>query len=363
MIVERTQYFAKPGNVETVLDIRRRASAVRREIGLASGRILARVGGDDGGPDVSWEASFHDKAAHDADLAARAASAEFTAIRKEMRAAIDDFRREVLELDDQPIANGMRPVDMALSDVAPREVVFPSAGRDLKGYLYTPPGDGPFPCMICNHGSTIDKGTLDVSRPGTAALLASWGIASFLPHRRGYGNSPGPSWREEAPAEFGSDEYDAQIVARLNAESDDVIAALGCVAAMREIDDNHIGVMGSSFGGINTLLAASKSSRFSCAIDFAGAAMNWDRAPRLRQFMTEAGRKVVMPLFLLQAANDYSIRPTLELADALKGKDGRVVWSRIFPIFGVTPMEGHLLEGRGAMFWEEDVHRFLERYL
>jgi len=363
MIVERTQYFAKPGNAGAVLDIRRRASAIRRTIGLASGRILNRIVEDEGAPDVSWECSFHTREAHEADLAARAASPEFTAIRAEMRASIRDFRREILEIDDQPIANGMRPVDVTASDVAPREIVFPSDGRDLKGYFYAPPGPGPFPCIICNHGSSIDRGTWDVSRPATAALLASWGIASFLPHRRGYGNSPGPAWREEASAPPGTEEYDGQLLARLDRESDDVIAALACVADLPEVDAGHIGVMGSSFGGINALLAASKSDRFTCAINFAGAAMNWERAPRLAQFMVEAGHKVVMPLCLLQAANDYSIGPTRDLTAALKDDPGRILFSRIYPTFGVTPMEGHLLESRGAMFWGEDVHRFLELYL
>ena len=40
--------------------------------------------------------------------------------------------------------------------------------------------------------------------------------------------------------------------------------------------------MGSSFGGINTLFAAAKTDRFRCAVEFAGAAMNWDRTPALR---------------------------------------------------------------------------------
>jgi hypothetical protein len=39
------------------------------------------------------------------------------------------------------------------------------------------------------------------------------------------------------------------------------------------------------------------------------------------------------------------------------------VWSKIFPAFGVTPLEGHLLESQGAILWSADVRRFLERHL
>jgi len=363
MIIERTQYFAKPGLAAEVLAIRRRASAVRREIGLPSGSIHTRApGSQPDSPDVVWECAFHDAAAQEADLAMRGASAAFAAVRADMGKAIDRFDRYVFSQDDERLSNGMRPIDLRDQPIEPLEMTFPSGGRALKGYLFLPPGEGPFPCLICNHGSGIEQGSLDVSRPGSAALLMSWGIACFLPHRRGYGNSPGPAWRSEVSAEFGTDEYDRQLLARLDAESSDVIAALDLVAGLPEIDPAHIGVFGSSFGGTNTLFAASKERRFTCAVDFAGAAMNWDRTPGLRAGMTAAAAKVEMPLFLIQAGNDYSVRPTLELAAALDGH-ASPVWSKIYPNFGCNAMEGHLLESRGASVWAEDVHRFLERYL
>lgn len=363
MILERTHYFAKPGRVDAVLAIRRRACAVRRTLGLAAGRVFLSTPASSGRvPDVTWECAFPDQAAHSADLAARAASADFAAVRAEMGANIDAFDRVCLVEDDAPLANGMQPVDLYGRAIVPREVKFASAGRELAGYLYLPPGDGPFPCLIRNHGSGIQQGTLDVSRPEGAALLMSWGIASFLPHRHGYGNSPGPGWREEANAPFGTDEYDAQVSARLDRESNDVLAAFDCVAAMKEIRTDHIGVMGSSFGGTNTLLAAAKSDRFTCAIDFAGAAMNWDNTPKLRELMLGAAQRVKMPLFLIQAENDYSIRPTKEIAASLAG-NGRVVWSKIYPAYGFLPWEGHLFESTAQHIWAADIRRFLELYL
>jgi dienelactone hydrolase len=363
MIVERTQYFAKPGLADEVLAIRRKASAVRRALGLSSGRIFTRgLGSQADSPDVVWECVFHDETEQQADLATRAASPDFEAVRATMRAAIDRFDRYVFKEEALDLASGMRPTGLRDQAIVPREIAFMSAGRELKGYLFLPPGEGPFPCLICNHGSGIEQGSLDVSRPGNGALLMSWGIASFLPHRRGYGNSPGPAWRSEVVAEFGTVDYATQIKARLDAEADDIVAALGCVSALPEIDAAHIGVMGSSFGGTTTLFAAAKEPRFTCAIDFAGAAMNWDRAAILRAGMTAAAAQVTMPLFLIQAENDYSIRPTLELAASLKDSP-RPVESRVYPAFGINPNEGHLFESRGAQLWSEDVRRFLERWL
>jgi dipeptidyl aminopeptidase/acylaminoacyl peptidase len=279
-----------------------------------------------------------------------------------MRTHLSRFERHVFHAVDNDRPSRMRPTAITGHTIRPRQVTFARAGHVLRGWLHLPPGDGPFPCVITNHGSGINQSTEDTSRPGTAALLMSWGIASLLPHRRGYGNSEGPAWRAEVLSPSGTPAYDAELSRRLDAESDDILAALDVVATLPEIDAKHIAVMGSSFGGVTTLLAASKTDRFTCAIDFAGAAMNWDKAPALRALMRQAALRLHKPLFLIQAANDYSIRPTLELAEALAGS--RVTYqSHVYPDFGVNHHEGHLLESRGPVVWAEDVHRFLERYL
>lgn len=362
-VIERTHYFARPGCAEAVLATRRRASATRLSIDLPAGEILVKhPGGDASEADVTWHCAFPDAAAQARDLAARGASRAFEAVRADMRTLIERFERHVFETVPLGLPSGLRDTLIDGYPIVPREIAFTSGPYRLKGWLHLPPGPGPFPCLITNHGSGIEKATLDVSRPGTASLLMSWGIASFLPHRRGYGASEGPGWRDEVCAEYGTAEYDTQLAARLDAESDDVIAALGVVAALPAIDARHIGVMGSSFGGTTTLLAAAKSDRFTCAIDFAGAAMNWDRTPGLRRLMTEAALRLTMPVFFGQAENDYSIGPTQALPKALEGT-GKIVVARIFPAFGVNPNEGHLLESRGPIVWAADIRHFLERHL
>jgi dienelactone hydrolase len=359
MIVETTHYYAKPGRAAEVLAIRREASRIRVALGLPAGTIYVRSSGE--GPDVSWDCAFPDEAAHAADLLARDRSPDFEKVRARQRDAIVRFERHIQRRDaDGPDWWG--DVSLDGHPVVPTEHVFRSGALELKGYLYLPPGKGPFPCMLLNHGSGVNQGTLDVSRPGTASWLMSWGIASFLAHRRGYGNSPGTPWREDCPAPFGTDEYDDQLARRLDAESGDVLAALTYLETLPVVAPARIGVMGSSFGGTNTLLAASKTDRFRCAVEFAGAAMNWDRTPRLRELMLKAAQKVTCPIFYIQAANDYSIRPTIEIADSLKHAR-TVVQSKIYPAHGINNHEGHLLESTGQLRWGPDVRRFLERWL
>jgi dienelactone hydrolase len=241
-------------------------------------------------------------------------------------------------------------------------VTFESAGLKLAAFLFLPPGDGPFPAMVINHGSTIHQGSEEPCRPGIAALLNSWGIACLMPNRHGYGNSPGTPWREEVSAPFGTAEYDEALAARLDSESDDVVAAGEFLMGLPEIDAEHVGVMGSSFGGTVTLLAASKTDRFRCSVDFAGAAMNWEKTAALRAMMIDAAHRLMRPACFLQAANDFSTRPTLDITDTLNGTD-KVFESHVFPGFGATHLEGHLLFRDGIVVWAPRVRAFLERWL
>jgi hypothetical protein len=98
-IVERTHYYAKPGLAADVLEQRRKACAVRVAIGLPAGEIFVKhPNGDGSEPDVAWQCAFADTAAHAADLAARAASAEFEGVRKRMGALIARFERQVFTI-------------------------------------------------------------------------------------------------------------------------------------------------------------------------------------------------------------------------------------------------------------------------
>ena len=193
MIVERTHYYAKAGRVAEVLATRQRASEVRVALGLPRGRILTKTDARGEGPDVTWECAFPDATAHAQDLEVRGRSPEFAAVRARMSTLIDRFERLVLAPDADTSAS-VEPE--AARPVVPAEVRVPSGERTLAAYLYVPPGAGPFPGLVLNHGSTIHPGSSDLCRPGTAAVLTAWGYAVLLPHLRGYVNSEGPNLRQ-----------------------------------------------------------------------------------------------------------------------------------------------------------------------
>lgn len=95
MIVEATNYFAREGQAAAVLEQRRKATEIRRELGLDPGRILIRLEGN--GPDVRWECEFPSREAYEADMAARGESQAFADARKAMHTLLVRFERHVFD--------------------------------------------------------------------------------------------------------------------------------------------------------------------------------------------------------------------------------------------------------------------------
>ena len=243
--------------------------------------------------------------------------------------------------------------------------MFPSAGRDLIAYRYLPAVDsradgrpGPFPAVVVNHGSGLEQD----SKPGVARVLTDAGYLVFVPFRRGYAGSSGPSRIDAVPAPVGAPGHDGQVCARLLAESDDVLAALDAVRAMPEADPERVAVMGSSYGGINSLLAAARDGRVRACISFAAAAMSWGPVPGLRPFLLAHAEAIRCPVLLLQAENDFDLAPSEALAGRLRAAD-RVCERHVFPPFGAGPMEAHQIWVHAPHVWAPVVLPFLDRYL
>ena len=128
------------------------------------------------------------------------------------------------------------------------------------------------------------------------------------------------------------------------------------------VDPNRVAVTGVSFGGIQTVLAAERASGIRVAVDFAGAAMMWADSPEIRERLLTAVRNARVPIYFIQAENDYNLGPSRTLAAEMDrvGKPHRM---KIYPPYGVTPQDGHSLGLRGGVVWEADVFAFLDEYM
>ncbi|MDA0652365.1 MAG: prolyl oligopeptidase family serine peptidase [Proteobacteria bacterium] len=246
--------------------------------------------------------------------------------------------------------------------ISPTEVSFPNGGTDLAGFLFVPESDNPVPCLVDNHGSQLPPGTADLSHPQTAAFFMSQGYAYLFPHRAGYGNSSGVKLAQEVTAPRGTPDHDEQMVKRLTQENRDVIASLDYLTTRPDIDAERIVVMGSSLGGIHTLLALAQDKRWRCGLDFSGGASQWKAHPKIKQMLLDAAAALTAPVMLIQPENDFNTAPTEEIS-ALLTELGKPHEAAIFPKWGTPGAEAHRFCAAGQQIWGPMVAAFLEKYL
>jgi dienelactone hydrolase len=242
------------------------------------------------------------------------------------------------------------------------EVFYSSGNLRLQAYLYKPDGDGPFPVVIYNHGSRDGRERASVPFQYVGKMLTRAGYLVLVPERRGYGKSDGSVWWQEV----GNDQ--ARLIVRLQAETDDVLAAIDYLRAVKFADISRIGIMGWSFGGIVTMLAASRSTVFLAAVDQAGGALSWDENPVLRSTLIAAARKAATPTLFMVAKNDRTTSSITTLADIFKNRGvpyRMVIYEPFTPAQGTrVAAPGHaVFSAQGASVWESDVVQFLGRYL
>jgi Xaa-Pro aminopeptidase/dienelactone hydrolase len=243
-------------------------------------------------------------------------------------------------------------------------VTFESGSLTLHGVIWKPEGTGPFPAMVYNHGS--EAWPTDLRELGP--MYSRHGYVLFAPMRRGQGRSVGaaPYMNSQLVAERKAqgDRAWGRLMVRLHEteQLDDQLAGIAYVKSLPYVDPNRIAVSGVSFGGIQTVLAAERAGGIRAAVDFAGAAMTWDDSPEIRDRLLAAVRNARVPIYFIQAENDYNIGPSRTLAAEMDrlGKPNRMT---IYPPFGVTRQDGHTLGLRGGAIWETDVFGFLDEHM
>jgi dienelactone hydrolase len=168
------------------------------------------------------------------------------------------------------------------------------------------------------------------------------------------------------------DDWGQRFVARVEAETDDVFAAVDYLRTLPFADTKRIGIMGISLGGIVPMFAISRSTTFAVAINQAGAAGAWDISAPLRSALIAAAEKATTPTLLMVAQNDRTTDSITTLAEIFKkrGVPHRMVVYEPFtpqqPVWAeqVNTAPGHeVFRAQGVHVWERDVLEFLARYL
>ncbi len=229
------------------------------------------------------------------------------------------------------------------------EATFPNGNLQLNGFIWKPDGAGPFPALLWNHGSEKLPGWL----PGLGPAFVRQGYVFFVPHRRGQGRSPGPYIQDQLQ-QARPDERSRLLVQLHELQLTDQLAALAYLKGQPFVDAGRLAVAGCSYGGIQTVLAAEGGHGYRAAVDFAGASQSWQGSPDLQARMLRAVRGAAIPVFFIQAENDYDLTPSRALAAEMQ-RAGKPHQVKFYPPFGSGRQDGHDFCVKGVEVWGPDV--------
>ena len=245
----------------------------------------------------------------------------------------------------------------------PHEVTIPAGPYRLHGCFWTPDGPGPFPVMIFNHGS--EKNPAPCGPPDLGYFYQKKGFAFFTVQRHGQGASPGDYIMDLQKQAFMSHPFNpgaaqSEVVGLQELYNKDVEAAVAWLKQQKWVNPQHIAMTGISFGGIQALLTAETGLGIRAFVAFAPAAQSWN--PVLADRLKRAVREARVPIFIIQAQNDYSLEPSKVLGKELE-KKGPPNKAKVYPSYGTTAQEGHWMFATrrdGIAIWAADVNAFLD---
>ena len=197
------------------------------------------------------------------------------------------------------------PVDPALGE----SIVMVKNGRllpaDLETTLFRPPGEGPFPVVLVNHGKESGNNRLQARyRPVVAArqfLQRGWAVV--VPMRQGFSNSGGRAVGEGC-----------NIAGNGDAQADDIRAVVTWLATQPWADTERMLMVGQSHGGLTTLAYARQPHPgFKLFVNFAGGLKWADGSCDWRQTLVDAfaryGAATRVPSLWFYGANDSYFPP------------------------------------------------------
>lgn len=190
-----------------------------------------------------------------------------------------------------------------------------SDGLTLRGTLYLPPGEGPFPAALWVHGS----GRADRRGAGTWPwILNDLGIAVLAVDKRGVGESDG---RYEMPG-GGHDN-----LPHMKRRSGDVRAGLAALAERSDIRSDRVGLIGGSQAGWVIPMAAADNPLVRFSVILSGGATNISIEGVYSRLAREDGSGVDAPTIesVLERTRAHKPRDP-DFVDSFRAMHGPGLW-------------------------------------
>lgn len=241
------------------------------------------------------------------------------------------------------------------------------SGRLMRATVYRPPGAGPFPLAVVNHGTSGDakeRAKAPVPTfPIAAKYLVARGYAVAMPQRRGLGQTGG---RLDEGGSCENPDY-----ARNGRESArDIAASVTYLRQQPFVKPDRLLVVGQSTGGWASLAYASLNPPgLNAVVNFAGGRGGHAngvkgqncRGERLISAAGAFGRTTKAPTLWIYTENDTYFGPELSkaMAQEFRNAGGKVE----FHLLERFTQDGHFLftTAQGQPIWEPIVNAFLAK--
>ena len=221
--------------------------------------------------------------------------------------------------------------------------------------LFKPPGDGPFPLLVMNHGK--DRGSpADQHRDRFLALSREFvkrGYAVAVPMRKGFSKSTGTY------SDFGCNMKDNG-----QQQADDVQAALDALVKLPYVDRDRIIIAGQSYGGLATVAFGTRHYpgvrgliNFAGGLRIDGSGCDWKAS--LVKAVGNYGAKSSLPGLWFYGENDsyfnHPLAQRMQAAYQAAGGAAQLV------AYGSFKNDAHGMVGSrdGVPIWLPETERFL----
>jgi dienelactone hydrolase len=228
---------------------------------------------------------------------------------------------------------------------------------ELETTVFKPPGQGPFPLVVMNHGK--EPGNPHLQKRDRFLVISrefvKRGYAVVIPMRKGFAKSTG---------NYVEDGCNMEGNGRLQA--DDLQAALEYFLKQSWVDKDRILIAGQSYGGLATMAFGTRNFpgvkgliNFAGGLRADGGSCQWQSA--LVDAFADYGAKSTVPSLWFYGANDSYFGPDIAVrmlnAYVASGGNARLV------AYGAFKRDAHAMAGSrdGVKIWWPETEKFLQQ--
>ena len=234
-------------------------------------------------------------------------------------------------------------------------VVSNGSNLQLQTTIFKPPGTGPFPLLLMNHGKTLGA-PAQQKRQRYLAMSREFvrrGYAVVVPMRKGFAKSDGPY-----------DDLGCNMADNGQLQADDIEATLNALVTHAWVDKQRIVVAGESYGGLAALAFATRHYpgvkgiiNFSGGLKLNDPLCDWQES--LINAVASYGAQTTVPSIWFYGENDRLFDQ--QLAKQLNFAYQTAGGSSQFIAFGKFKNDAHgmIFSHAGLPYWLNEVDRFL----